>query len=132
MRPAFSVEVFAARYLPDLQAAAVEIVDPGVALRALTGFRIVDTAAGRKFTECPLCVRTFHNRSLRERAQNQTPTRRGERTSRRDYERRPHCSFPNEKRPLKYQENFAGKGRLSCPDPFRPSHNRSGSVGDAP
>ena len=39
-------------------------------------------------------------------------------------------TFPIEFRPLKYQENFASKASFSCPETFRPSHNRSGSPGD--
>ena len=37
-------------------------------------------------------------------------------------------TFPIEFRPLKYQENFASKASFSCPETFRPSCNRSGSL----
>lgn len=37
-------------------------------------------------------------------------------------------TLPIEIRPLKYQENFTSKARFSCPETFRPSHNRSGSL----
>ena len=37
-------------------------------------------------------------------------------------------TFQIEFRPLKYQENFVSKASFSCPETFRPSHNRSGSL----